>query len=236
MAYQASLTATQEELEAYSGAKLNVPLLYEPRYHIRAYDQPNMYIKTMRGPNELKPAIWSFIPVKEYHKKEYFERTYGDIKGFVFKHYSVEVRAEKIFINRVFKDAVIGSRCLIYADGFFKGTVKEKTGHYFYLPDEDGDRKLFAMAGVCSRLYEDVHTCAVVNIANEGSKAPYGRMPLVLEKGMESEWLRPDLTKKGIREFFKSSFTSEKLSFHNVSELIFGHGDQSKNPAVILPG
>jgi putative SOS response-associated peptidase YedK len=107
----------------------------------------------------------------------------------------INARAETVNEKPSFKNAFQKRRCLIVADGFYewKKDGKKKIPYYFYLKSG----RPFGFAG----LYENclspekkpVDTCVIITTqANELVLPIHERMPAIIPKGHEKQWLKND--------------------------------------------
>jgi len=104
----------------------------------------------------------------------------------------INARAETVDKKPSFRDAFRKRRCLIIADGFYEWTKegKIKIPIYYYLKSG----RPFGFAG----LYEtwispdgkEIHTCVIITTdANELIAPVHNRMPVILSKESEKDWL-----------------------------------------------
>lgn len=104
----------------------------------------------------------------------------------------INARAETVDTKPSFRDAFRKRRCLIIADGFYewKKEGKIKIPLYYYLKSG----RPFGFAG----LYETwispdekhIHTCVIITTgANELIAPVHNRMPVILSKESEKDWL-----------------------------------------------
>jgi len=107
----------------------------------------------------------------------------------------INARSESLLERPMFRSAVAHGRCLIPADGFYEWKVVpgRKTKQPMYIRLKSGD--LFAFAGLYARGREDVGpTCVIVTTAANEVLAPiHERMPVILDRSCEAEWLDPEL-------------------------------------------
>jgi putative SOS response-associated peptidase YedK len=107
----------------------------------------------------------------------------------------INARAESVATQPAFKESFEQRRCLIPADGFYEWR-KDETGKqpiWFSEPE----RELFAFAGIWAELRPEgrdpVTSCALITCPPNNLMRPvHDRMPVVLERELESSWLDPD--------------------------------------------
>lgn len=108
----------------------------------------------------------------------------------------INARAESLQEKPSFKEAFKTKRCLIPADGFYewKKIGKQKTPHYIRLKSTE----IFAMAGLWEEWKDEQgkikNTFAIITTrSNELMKPIHQRMPVILPRELEKEWLEnPD--------------------------------------------
>ncbi len=95
----------------------------------------------------------------------------------------------------MYRGPLQSQRCLVPASGFYEWqrTVDGKVPHWIYLPDEP----LFAFAGLwdswTSPSGDEVRSYTIVTCeANEFMAPIHNRMPVILTREAEEDWLGPD--------------------------------------------
>ena len=87
-------------------------------------------------------------------------------------------------------------RCLIPADGFYEWMVVpgQKTKQPMYIRLKDGE--MFGFAGLYTYGGDEIGpTCVIVTTAANDVLAPiHERMPVILDRSVEMDWLDPTLT------------------------------------------
>jgi len=107
----------------------------------------------------------------------------------------INARSESLLERPMFRGSVAHHRCLIPANGFYEWKVVpgQKTKQPMYIRLKGGE--MFAFAGLYTRGRDDVGpTCVIVTTAaNEVLSPIHERMPVILDRSIEGEWLDPDL-------------------------------------------
>jgi len=134
---------------------------------------------TLEDPEYITMRYWGMVPV-------WWKR---DTRGLV------NVKYETLRDKHTFRKDLAERRCLVLADGFFewKGEQGKKTPYHIRLKSGEP----FAFAG----LYEEneiggkpVATFAIITTEpNELMQPIHNRMPVILSKDIESDWLNPDI-------------------------------------------
>jgi len=117
----------------------------------------------------------------------------------------INARAETIDEKGSFKFAFQKRRCLIPANGFFEWRKLDKQPFYFFLPD----REIITFAGIWETWKSPegkIHkTCSIITTQpNEIVKPIYSRMPVILSRNDEKNWLEnndADLLKKLLKPY-----------------------------------
>lgn len=102
----------------------------------------------------------------------------------------INSRAETIAEKPSFKYAFKRRRCLIPANGFYEWRKKDKQPFYIQLRD----RELFTFAGIWENWKSpegtNIKTCSIVTTeANEFVKPIHHRMPVILDREKEFDWI-----------------------------------------------
>lgn len=111
--------------------------------------------------------------------------------------------SKAIFRNPAFQKPLFYRRCLIIADAFIEWSITGNQSPYLiYLRNQE---RPFTMAGLYDiwtnpATLEKQHTFTIITVPGNTllHKLPYTRMPVILEKGKEFRWLKPDLSLREI--------------------------------------
>lgn len=155
-------------------------------------------------PNELSFHYWGLLPPWA--------------KELSMAYKMINARGESIHEKPAFRSAFKSKRCLIPADGFYewKKQNKQKIPHFFRLKT----REMFAFAGLWEEWKDtDGRTRRTFTIitteANTLMQNLHHRMPVILPKHLEYEWLdNPNIEdlRKLILPFDSSKMESYKVS------------------------
>jgi putative SOS response-associated peptidase YedK len=108
----------------------------------------------------------------------------------------INARCETVAEKPSFRSALKRKRCLVLVDGYYewKQDTKPKTPFFFHRKD----RKPLALAGLWEEWTspetgEVVRTCCLITTGPNGLVAPiHDRMPVILSKEGQEQWLRPE--------------------------------------------
>ena len=130
-------------------------------------------------------------------------------------------------------------RCLVIVDGFYEWRENEgkKYPYYIYLHNRDA----FALAGIWETWVnketgEGRNTFSIIttraNNLMEKIHNTKKRMPVILKKEVEKNWLREDLSTDEIRIFLEP-YDDIEMKAHAVSRLISTKGANTNTPNVM---
>jgi putative SOS response-associated peptidase YedK len=145
----------------------------------------------------------------------------------------INARAEGLHEKPSFSKLLERQRCIIPADGFYewKQTAQGKQPYRITLKNND----LFAFAGLWDKWRNPagllVYTFTIITTEpNELMKSIHNRMPAILEKGAEKEWLNPKLPFKDTETFLKP-YVSDEMRAYPVSKAV--NSVQNNSPDLI---
>ncbi|MGM0408089.1 MAG: SOS response-associated peptidase [Bacteroidota bacterium] len=130
-------------------------------------------------------------------------------KDDTIKKFTLNARAETVFEKPSFKNSIFSKRCIVPATGYFewKHTGNQKQPWFIRLKNQDS----FSFAGIWDKWTdkntgEIIYSYSIITTAANPLLAEIHntkkRMPLVLTKDVEFDWLNNHLTKNEIEEFF----------------------------------
>lgn len=194
-----------------------VPKDLRPNYNVTP--QQNVLAILNETPKELSLVHWGLIPswAKEVNTK----------------YSMINARAETITEKPAYRGIIKRRRCLIIADSFYewKKVDGRKYPHRIMLKDES----LFSFAGVWDHWENDgkeVNSCSIITTApNKMMGRIHDRMPVILDKESENEWLS-DLTIDRVIKLLKS-YDDRDMKAYEVSKLV--NSPANNDPAVLEP-
>jgi putative SOS response-associated peptidase YedK len=134
----------------------------------------------------------------------------------------INARSESAHQKPSFKNLMRRKRCLIIADSFYEWqrVGKEKQPKRIHLTD----RKLFAFAGLWDKWSHegrDLFTCTILTRdANPFMQEIHHRMPIILPKQKEEEWIAPEVMDPIKAHDFLFDLEAEDFSAYNVSSYV----------------
>lgn len=233
MCYHGSKTYQLDELEGYYkvvGDESNREE-WVPYYHENGFDHAVTPVLT--APGTLGYFTWGLIP--------WYTKTEADAMQIRVK--TLNCISEEMFDKPSFRDSLKeGKRCLVPMSGFFewrwedlKG--KEKSPHYIYVKEQP----IFSVAGIYSSWKDKsrdlmVHSYSVLttkaNALMEGIHNSKKRMPVILPREYEMDWLNPSLTKEDVLALCQP-FDTNKMDAYPISKLITSRKENSNVPKVL---
>jgi putative SOS response-associated peptidase YedK len=179
-----------------------------PYYHVSAFAHPLLLVFTNEAPMEPQFFTWGLIPA--WIKSEADARK-------VMKQ-TLNARGETIFEKPAFENSARNKRCLVYLDAFYEFHHANSKTYPFRIGMKDGSP--LAIAGLWEswtnrETGEIVNTVTLVTITgnkimsrvHNNPAAEMGpRMPVILPKEKQDEWLIPcrtDVDKKHLQELIR---------------------------------
>ena len=226
MCYHISNTKTDLELEERFEARFEEPDIYIPHFHLNGFDFKFVYIIPQQEDHLIEPAKWGLIP-------EYTE----DVEDFRKRYNTLNAKSENLFKSTMWSEPIKHSRCLILADGFFesKHVGKNKYPHYIRLKNKEA----FAFAGIYTFHDRGVFSCSIITKPANPFMAEIHnskkRMPLILDKSIEREWLNPSFHRNKIEEIINDGFTKEEFEAYTVSRDVTNSRVKSDREDILKP-
>ncbi len=170
-------------------------------------------------PDEITLARWGLLPSWAKEEKSQYSM--------------INARAETLYEKPAFKRLVKSHRCLIIADSFYEWKRIGARKQPYRILLKDGES--FAFAGLWD-LWEKgenaILSCTIITTsANELVNDIHERMPVILSREQEQDWLRFTDTTKILR--LLRPFDAEKMQVYPISTMINNPGNDS--PEVTLP-
>jgi putative SOS response-associated peptidase YedK len=200
-----------------------------------AVDVPDFYKPNFNAsPTQLLPIITSDSP--QGISLFYWGETPGWAKNKTPGEKIINIRVESMAEKTALKKAIMKTRCLIPADGFYawKKVGKKITIPYRFVL---ADNALFSMPGLWEEFEDDdgseMHTFTVfTTAANETVKNIQERMPVIFDKAAEAIWLKKDGAENKIMSLLESN-QNLKLNYYPVSPRI--NDVKADLPSLIIP-
>ena len=151
----------------------------------------------------------------------------------------INAKAEEITEKRSFKGAYEKRRCIVPMSGFFEwqksGTGRNKKP-YCIRPKDD---PIMSLAGIWEHWKSqdgthEVHSYAIITTdANERMKEIHSRMPVILDRSNEAEWLDPNNTPVSELKNLLKPCPSDWMEVYPISTMV--NSPKNNNPEVLQP-
>ena len=195
-----------------------------PRYNI-APTQDVLTVINEAGVRQTRMMRWGLIPFWARDTK--------------IGYRMINARAETVADNRSFKNAFQQRRCLILADSFYewRGTGKNKQPMRILLRSEES----FAFAGIWETWRDEsrpeaepVSSCSIITTLPNSLVEPiHDRMPVMLPRDLEPDWLDPDNQDTGLLREVLLPYDPGLMKTYEVSTLV--NSARNQGPELILP-
>lgn len=194
---------------------------HPPVYHTSGFDHPNIPVITSENPTRVQLMEWGLIP--------WWIKT--NMEAVKISNSTLNARAETILTKPAYRDSIDNQRCLIVADGFFEHHHYESKTYPYFIFQKSGEP--FSIAGLYSvwKSPDGIEKKTVALITTVGNKLLSSihnnpkmegpRMPVILPKELENEWLQPvtsTIDRKRLLDYL-IPFDSNALDAFTVSKL-----------------
>jgi len=199
-----------------------VPMTNLPLHHSKGFDHPDLLIYTNEDPYFPMVSTWGLVP-------EYEEERFPSM------NHCLNARGETIFKLDSFKESAKTKRCLIYVDGFYEHHHHNNKTYQFFIHNKNSEP--YCLAGLWS-IWKDYNTGGLWNtfaivttkpnplleVLHNNPKAKGPRMPVILPKESEDEWIMPydepnwEKQKSHLKELIKP-YSHEEMDYYTVNRL-----------------
>ena len=231
MCFTVAIHATREEIESRFQAKFSGDQVFKPGYYFSAFTLPFIPVITGQESNKIDLYRWGLVPswVRDSSAADAIR-----IKTF-------NAKAETLTEKPSFRSAVKSKRCLVLSKGFFEWQSRQndKIPYFISLKKDEP----FAFAGLYDSWHDretgEIHnTFTIITISASPLLAEIHntrkRMPVILPRETEKEWIDPDRHPEKALELLKPVDDSQ-LHAYTVSRLVSKQGIDKNVPEVIKP-
>lgn len=192
------------------------------RYNI-APGQMNPVITQRAEGNTISRMFWGLIP--HWSKDD------------SFKFKTINARVEGIEAKPVYRTPFRTHRCLIPATGFYEWdkSFKPSRPYYFKLKDDS----IFAFAGLFDIWHDkssgkEIQSYTIITtVPNETVGKIHSRMPVILKRENEAEWLDPDIVEPERLHALLTSYPDDEMESFPISSAI--NNPRTDNQDLINP-
>jgi putative SOS response-associated peptidase YedK len=231
MCYNVSTKKISIETEKQFKAKIDSAITLPTNYYLSGFTQPLVPIISALQPDIITAFNWGLIPD--------FCKTEMDAKDMQTK--TLNAKSETVFTLPSFKSSIREKRCLILVDGFYEWRTIGKQKYPYFIKYKDND--VFAMGGIFNdwvnkQTGEQTKTFSIITTPANNVMAKIHntklRMPFILPKGLEHEWLNLNLSEKEIAQMMKP-LENGLLDAVPISKLITNKNKNPDSPEVQVP-
>jgi putative SOS response-associated peptidase YedK len=230
MCYRYSVPGPDSLVKRFSALFLE-NVSFKRQYYASSFDLPKLPVITNENPRKIQLLTWGLIPfwVKDMN-------TAGEMR---LK--TMNARAESIFEKPSFRHAAEQRHCLVLADGFFEWQECQGKNYPYYIRLKNHEP--FAMAGLWDswknpETVEELHTYTVIttkaNPLMEHIHNKKKRMPVILRRENEDEWIRASLKKESAQALL-SPYDEKEMEAFTISRLITSKQRNPNVPEVLHP-
>jgi len=235
MCYHKSLTAKYEQIVEYYSTTYSklVEDLYSIRFHENGFDFLPGPVVTAGKPSDIQMFHWGLVPF-------WVKDAAGATR---LKTSTLNCISEEMYDKPSFRDAANeGKRCLIPCSGFFEWRWLDEKGktkipYFVHLKDQP----IFSIAGLYSRWVnratdERYYSYTVLTTKANGMMSTIHnsklRMPVILPREYEKDWLNPNLTKEDVLALCQP-IDDKFMTAHTISRRITSKKEETNVPQVL---
>ena len=201
---------------------------HEPKYYVSGFDYPQMPVITNQKPDTIQTYTWGLIP--------FWVKSPADAA--VIRSKTLNARSDTVLTKPSYRNAIRRKRCLVPADGFYEWQTMGGKKYPYYIRLKDRD--IFSMAGLWDEWSnastgEVLKTFSILtteaNPLMETIHNTKKRMPVILPKEKEWEWLQNDMAPEEILALAKP-LNEELMEAYTISKLITSRNSDRNVPAI----
>jgi len=186
---------------------------FDPLYHTSGFAHEELPV--VGNENQIQLASWGLIP-------RWVKSLEDALK---IRNQTLNARSETVFEKPSFRSAISEGRCLVPVTGFFEWRTVGK--HKFPYHISHKEEEIFSLAGITEEWLnketgEVMQTVSILTTAaNPLMQIIHNeklRMPVIIDRHREEEWIDPSLQQKQIELFFEPS--KAPMIAKSISKLI----------------
>jgi len=204
---------------------------FDFNYFYRAFSNPFIPVIAQEDSSQVQLMQWGLIPAWSRDREE-AERIR---KG------TYNARSETLHEKPSFKEALSRGRCLIIAGGFFEWQLVDQVKIPWYITLKNGTP--FVFAGLCdswrdSLSGETSRTCSIItteaNPLMEKIHNTKKRMPVILNKDMEQDWISGEPSLLNRRKLLQA-YNESDLKAYTVTPRLSSPQAEPSDPRMVEP-
>jgi putative SOS response-associated peptidase YedK len=174
------------------------------------------------GEREALPMQWGLVP--RWRR--------DDRKGVA----PINARAETLFEKPMFRNLTKARRCIVPASGFYEWQKRDGRKQPFYLTSDDGE--LWGFAGLYDLTHDEENDAAgsftIITTGANALVAPlHERMPVILRREDEEEWVSHDVSDPDQIERLLRPYPADEMRLYPVSTAV--NNTRHNGPELIAP-
>lgn len=134
----------------------------------------------------------------------------------------INARSESAHEKPSFKNLMARKRCLIVADSFYEWKKEDASKQPKRIQLQE--RNLFAFAGLWDKWQqgeEELFTCTMLTMdSNEFMQDIHHRMPIILPKEKQDEWIKPQLIQPEVAQQFVTNLEMDAMKAYDVASYV----------------
>lgn len=148
----------------------------------------------------------------------------------------INARAETLFEKPMFRGLTKAKRCIVPASGFYEWRKSGGGKQPYYITAGDGET--WGLAGLYDQTHDEDNDAAgsftiITTTANPLLSSLHERMPVILHRDEEEEWLSHDLDDPHLVEQFLRPYPEEQMRLYPVSRAV--NSPRNNGPELIEP-
>jgi putative SOS response-associated peptidase YedK len=148
----------------------------------------------------------------------------------------INARAETLFEKPMFRGLTKAKRCIVPASGFYEWRKTGGGKQPYYITSDDGEA--WGLAGLYDQTHDEENDAAgsftiITTTANPLLAPLHDRMPVILNREDEDDWLSRDLDDPHLIEQFLRPFPMEEMEIYPVSRAV--NSPRNNGPELIEP-
>lgn len=232
MCYSTSQTKTEKQLEGRYSRKVALEAVGQLKifYAVSGFSHPNLPVITSERPEEIQLFKWGLLP----------SWTKDEVQAKTFASNNLNARSETVFEKPSFR-SVKRKRCLIPCTGFYewRDVNKKKYPHFISLKNEE----VFSLGGlydtwVNKETGEILNTFSIITTEANPLMAKIHntklRMPFILPKELEDEWIKSDAPESYLKDLMKP-LDESLMQAHTISKRITSRTENPNDPETLKP-
>ncbi|MFC1947313.1 SOS response-associated peptidase [Chloroflexota bacterium] len=229
MCYYTSITMKPADIVVRFGVEFPSSESFKPMYSVNAFTYPEIPVISSEDRQHVQYYTWGLIPfwVKDKDSANQIRQR------------TLNARAETIFEKPSFRHSIRNKRCLILVDGFYEWRHIGKKTYPYHINLKSNEP--FAIAGIWDSWNDPVNgetikTCSVITTAaNELLVKVHNtrkRMPVILKKEYEKQWLEDGLSDDEIK-LMLLPYDTDEMTAYPVSKMINKLGVNTTDDTVL---